>query len=193
MTFPSRFEPRPHERMKTQPGDPSAYPDLADETPDSAKRRRAHRRPAKRSPDISSFSDVYRMEPLERIQMIELGVRPEAFASIAKAMRRSKERLGQMMGLPVTTVDRKIQRGELLTSDQSERVVSAAKLIGQIEAMVEESGDSEGFDAAMWFDEWVDKPLAALGGRAPSELMSTAEGRELLSRLLATAQSGAYV
>ncbi|TFL12603.1 DUF2384 domain-containing protein [Pusillimonas noertemannii] len=192
MSLPSGFQSRsrPH-KGKTQPGfdDPNAYPELADETPNAA--RKAHKRPSRRS--AVSFSDIYQMEPLERIRLIEAGVRPETFASIAQAMRRSKERLGQMMGLPVTTVDRKIQKGELLNSDQSERVVSAAKLIGQIETMVEESGDPQGFDAALWFDEWVDKPLAALGGRTPSELMGTAEGRELLSRLLATAQSGAYV
>lgn len=192
MSLPSNFPPRSGvHKGKTQPGfdGPSVYPELADETESPA--RKALKRSSTRRP--VSFSDIYRMEPLERIHMIQAGVRPEAFASIAQAMRRSKERLGQMMGLPVTTVDRKMQKGELLNPDQSERVVSAAKLIGQIETMVAESGDPEDFDAARWFDEWVDKPLAALGGRTPAELMGTAEGRELLSRLLATAQSGAYV
>jgi len=138
------------------------------------------------------FSDVYRMGALERINLIQQGIEPTVFKLMAQQLRRSKESFGDLMGLPVTTVDRKIARHERLSIDQSERLVSAAKLIGQIQSMIEESGDPEGFDAAQWFDQWLDKPLAALGGRTPSEFMSTAEGRELLSRLLATAQSGAY-
>jgi len=67
-----------------------------------------------------------------------------------------------------------------------------AKLVEQIETMIAESGDPEGFDTALWVDEWVSKPLPALGDCSPSELMGAAEGRALLSRLLATAQSGAY-
>lgn len=66
-------------------------------------------------------------------------------------------------------------------------------LITQIEAMVEQSGKPEGFDAARWVTNWIERPLAALGGQAPAELLHTDEGRELVSRLLATAQSGAYV
>jgi len=77
-------------------------------------------------------------------------------------------------------------------SDQSECLAFTAKLVEQIETMIAESGDPEGFDAALWVDEWVNKPLPALGGRAPCELIGSAEGRAWLSRLLATAQSGTY-
>ncbi|WP_280174597.1 MbcA/ParS/Xre antitoxin family protein [Caballeronia concitans] len=39
---------------------------------------------------------------------------------------------------------------------------------------------------------WLHTPLPALGGKRPAEYMSTCEGRQLFSRLLAMAQSGAY-
>jgi len=39
-----------------------------------------------------------------------------------------------------------------------------ARLIGQVQAMVEQSGNPEGFDAAHWLGAWLDEPLPALGG-----------------------------
>ncbi len=140
-----------------------------------------------------TFTDIHHMEPLERIRLIRAGVNPEAFVNVVKSMHRSKESFGNMLGLSATTVDRKLQKGQRLTADQSERLVATAKLIGQVQAIVDESGDPEGFDAAQWFAAWLDQPLHGLGGHKPAELMSTAEGRELISKLLATAQSGAYV
>jgi hypothetical protein len=70
-----------------------------------------------------------------------------------------------------------------------------AKLIGQVETMLEESGDPElmrGFDAARWLTHWMEEPIPALGGASPSEYMDTIEGQEMISRLLATMQTGAY-
>jgi len=141
---------------------------------------------------IIKFSEVYRMQPLERINMSRTGLEPGSLNEMARAMDRSKESVAKLVGLSVTTVERKQKKRERLSPEQSERLMGAAKLIGQVQAMVEESGNPEGFNAAQWFAEWVDRPLAALGGRQPAELMDMAEGREIVSRLLAAAQSGAY-
>jgi uncharacterized protein (DUF2384 family) len=70
-----------------------------------------------------------------------------------------------------------------------------AKLIGQVETMLEESGDPElmkDFDAARWLTHWMEEPVPALGGASPSEYMDTIEGQEMISKLLATMQTGAY-
>ena len=48
-----------------------------------------------------------------------------------------------------------------------------AKLIGQVQAMIEESGDAEGFEAADWFARWLEGPLPAFGGQRPTELLDT--------------------
>lgn len=146
-----------------------------------------------RSTSESRFERIFHMQPLERIEQITAGVAAQEVMRLARAMGRSKERVAQMLGLALTTIDRKAQKGELLNPEQSERVVATAKLIGQVEVMIEESGEPEGFNAAAWFADWLDTPLPALAGRKPVQLMSTAEGRELLGRLLATAQSSAYV
>jgi uncharacterized protein (DUF2384 family) len=49
-----------------------------------------------------------------------------------------------------------------------------------------------GFDAARWLTHWMEEPIPALGGASPSEYMDTIEGQEMISRLLATMQTGAY-
>lgn len=65
------------------------------------------------------------------------------------------------------------------------------KLVAQVQAMVEESGSPQGFDSEAWVSEWIERPIPALGGR-PIDFLGTKEGFELVSRLLAQAQSGAF-
>ena len=81
---------------------------------------------------------------------------------------------------------------ETLSQDESERALGIARLVGQIEKIVGESGDVEGFDAVQWTAAWLQRSNPALGGRAPGEFMDTADGRALVSRLIAQMQSGAY-
>jgi hypothetical protein len=70
-----------------------------------------------------------------------------------------------------------------------------ARLIDQLEAMLTESGDpaaAAGFDVSQWLTNWLEQPVAALGGRCPAEYMHSIEGREKVARLLAMMQSGAF-
>ncbi|UHL63260.1 MbcA/ParS/Xre antitoxin family protein [Paralcaligenes sp. KSB-10] len=135
---------------------------------------------------------VYMMEPADRIKLIKRGVHADAVSALAKRMAWTKERFIHSLGLSVTTIDRRVRQQEKLTTHESERYVGVIKLIGQVQAIVEQSGDPTHFDAAQWFALWLDKPLPALGGDKPVEYIDTSEGRELLSRLIAMAQSGAY-
>lgn len=65
-------------------------------------------------------------------------------------------------------------------------------LVHQVEKMVAESGNPEGFDAGQWLAAWMERSVPALGGKRPAEYMATAKGRALISQLLAMMQSGAY-
>jgi len=67
------------------------------------------------------------------------------------------------------------------------------ELISLVETMVAESGDPDvPFNAEKWLTEWINQPLPALGGARPVEYMETPERREIITRLLASAQTGAY-
>jgi putative toxin-antitoxin system antitoxin component (TIGR02293 family) len=140
----------------------------------------------------SDFVSLYRIDPLENVRLVKLGVAPTVIARMSAGMGVTKDKLLTTLGLPRATIQRKEQKDQSLTADESSRVLGIGRLIGQTQAMVEASGDPRGFDAAVWVARWLDEPLPALGGQRPAELMDTAEGQAIVSNLLARSQSGAY-
>lgn len=145
-----------------------------------------------RAPGVTDFSRVYRLEPIERIELIKNGVPASEVEKIARTIGRPKERLFKVLGLPRATVDRRARSQQQLSIDQGERLLGLSRLVGQVQVMVEQSGNPEGFDAARWVADWLDRPLPALGGQCPAEYMDTAEGQAIVSGLIARVQSGAY-
>ena len=77
-------------------------------------------------------------------------------------------------------------------AEHESRMIGIAKLVAQLQAMVQESGNPEGFDAGAWISRWLEEPLPALGGMRPIDLMDTMEGQATVSTILAQMQSGAY-
>lgn len=139
-----------------------------------------------------SYVGVYRATPLERIKMIRQGVA----ASEAKRMF-SELLIGQgaafkALNLSTATINKKAKQGETLSPDESERVVGFASLVGQLEAMIQDSGDLTNFNARVWMAQWLTEPLPAFGGARPADLVDTMEGQRLVSSALAQIQSGAY-
>ncbi len=134
----------------------------------------------------------YRATGFERVKMIREGVPATLLEVMVREMDISKERLFSTLRLPRATVDRKIRNNAALSAEQSERVIGLERLIGQVEVMVTESGKPSGFDSARWVGAWLERSVPALGGLKPAEFMDTMEGQEIVSRLLAQSQSGAY-
>lgn len=139
-----------------------------------------------------SFVAVFRSEPLMRVKQIKAGLPAPYLDELSRAMNKPKEWLLSALGIAQATVSRKARDSKPLSSDASERALGMARLLGQVEAMVQESGNPEGFNAAQWVAQWLEEPLAALGGQRPVELLDTAEGQAIVSNLLARMQSGAY-
>lgn len=140
----------------------------------------------------STFLLMYLASPMERVEIIRRGVPAEGVVETCNAMGVAAERLYEFLKISRATVSKKIAQKSVLSPDMSERLLGLQKLIGQVEVMVAESGNPEGFNAAKWVAEWLASPLPALGGQKPGSLMDTVEGQELVSRLLAQMQSGAY-
>lgn len=146
--------------------------------------------PVKASADW--FVRVFSMPATERVQVAKRGVPAVSIADLAKATGEPKERVMALLGLSRATVDRKARANQALSVVESERVMGFAKLVGQVQAMVNESGDPAGFDAARWVVGWLERPLPALGGQPPGEYMDTAEGQQIVSGLLERARSGTF-
>lgn len=139
-----------------------------------------------------SFIVYFYADPISRVEAIKSGIPATFVDEIAAEMGRPKEWLLPTLGLSTATFNRKKSESKPLSKGESERVLGIARLVGQAEAMVTESGDPTGFNAAQWVARWLEEPMAALGGRKPGELMDTAEGQAIVSNMLARAQSGAY-
>jgi putative toxin-antitoxin system antitoxin component (TIGR02293 family) len=141
---------------------------------------------------LAWFVRVFAMPAIERVAAAKRGVPATSITGLAQATGESKERVIALLGLSRATVDRKARASQALSVVESERVIGFARLVGQAQAMVDESGDAAGFDSARWVAGWLEQPMPALGGRSPGEYMDTVEGQQIVSGLLERARGGAY-
>src|SRR3569833_264092 len=91
-----------------------------------------------------SAREYYRASPLERIRIIKQRVLAVYIRTITLGMNMSKETLYGALNLARATIDRKVQKNELLNQDESERVLAITRLVGQAESIVRDSGVMEG-------------------------------------------------
>jgi len=145
----------------------------------------------KPQPGWLDYLTIYRAAPLERIRRVKAGVSAREAKEILSDLAIPSVRIA-VLGIPVSTLNRKAKGAQRLSTDEGERVLGLAKLVGQVQAMVEDSGEPEGFDARAWTAHWLNEPLPALGGARPLDFMDTMEGQGLVSDILARIQSGAY-
>lgn len=160
-------------------------------TPKAPARRRSTAKRSKAAVVIPPLN-WYRLGPTDRIGVLRQGVPASLITDTEARMHLSRQALCRMLGLPVSTIQRRLTQAASLNLDESERLMGLHQLIGQVEAMVDEAGDSDGFDAARWLADWLNRPNPALGHALPADFLDTAEGRQLVSRLLSMMRSGAY-
>ena len=140
----------------------------------------------------AKFVEAYRSAAIDRVRLIKQGISADVLDQMAKDMGISKVLLADTLGVARFTVEGKVLRRKVLSTDEGSRVLGMASLIGQVQTMVCESGDPERFNAAEWVARWIDRPLPALGGLRPAELMDTFDGQALVSSMVARMQNGAY-
>ena len=138
------------------------------------------------------FVQAYYADPMEVVTTVRGGVPAEQMKYITTRMRWPQEKSITALGITRATFGRRLTNKEKLSTEESSRVFGLRRLIGQVEAMVRESGNPEGFDAPAWVGNWLERPQPSLGGKTPSSFMDTAEGQQLVMQVLAQAQSGAY-
>jgi putative toxin-antitoxin system antitoxin component (TIGR02293 family) len=146
-----------------------------------------------RSTQTVLFAKVYKATPQERIGVVKGGVSPAMVGEIADALSTTTGFVIELLGLKRSTIARKQAAADSkLSLEDSEKLVGLAKLAGQVEVMVKESGELKGFDSGKWLAEWLNEPIGALGGKKPAEYMDTNEGQAVVSNLLLQIQYGVY-
>src|SRR5205823_6133270 len=109
-----------------------------------------------------NFREVFQSTPIKRIDLIRKGVNAADFKAFVGRLDIQQEKIFYMLDIATATVNRKASRNEALSREDSEKVLGMAKLIGQVETMLEESGDPEqtqNFDAARWLTRWMEEPI----------------------------------
>ena len=142
-----------------------------------------------------TYRQIKQMAPMDRINLVKRGVPAALVVTLVDETGMTRERLYGTVGVARATVDRKVKEDKPLSRDEGEGMVALVRLIAQVEQIMAESGDpdcTEGFDAGRWVATFLETPHPALGGVTPGSLMDTAEGRELVTSLVARMQSGAY-
>lgn len=140
-----------------------------------------------------AYLDLFRAGPPERIKAIRAGVSAREAKALTRALGIDQAVMFKALGLKTATVNRKATQGGVLSPDESERVLGLARLVGQVQAMVEESGNLEDFDAPVALARWLCARVPALGGVEPIQYLDTMEGQAVVARLLAQIQAGVYV
>jgi len=129
----------------------------------------------------------------DRIRLLRQGVPASWVRHTEEATALSRSTLCALLGLKLSTINRKLNHQLRLSPDESERLMGLQRLIGEVEAVVRDCGESEGFAAGRWLASWLQRPNQALGGASPANFLDTSEGREQLGRLIGAQRSGAYV
>lgn len=160
-------------------------------SPRSGLRKRG-RRAAKRGGAPAAFIDIYKATPSQRVDWIERGIASTVALNIVATASRDKSETLAALALPVATFNRKIKAKAVFSPQESERLLGFARLIGQVEAMLEGRAGADGFDPRAWLSEWLRAPLPALDNRRPIEFLGTIEGQNLVSTTLDRIAGGVY-
>lgn len=136
--------------------------------------------------DAPDFIALYRADAMARIRIVKQGLPAATEGQLARYMSLSQRRVKAMLGL------RTVTGRSVLSMNDSAHVLGLALLIGQTQQMVIESGRPEGFNAAAWLAQWLDRPVAAIGGKRPVDLLDTDDGRAIVSTVLERMRTGVY-
>lgn len=127
---------------------------------------------------------IARESPAERIRRIRAGMDAQVLVQAAERFGVPRESLFRLVGLPFSTANRKIARGETLDAAVTERLVRLALVDAQAE---------EVFADPALASRWLTADNLALGGCTPLSLLDTEIGAREVSKVLAAIAWGGVV
>jgi hypothetical protein len=86
------------------------------------------------------FLALHRADPIERIRIVKLGLPATTVETMAKCMDVQKSWLAAQLGIARPTVSRRARDNKPLGAADSEHLLGMARLVGQVQQMVNESG-----------------------------------------------------
>ncbi|MEB3332064.1 MAG: antitoxin Xre-like helix-turn-helix domain-containing protein, partial [Synechococcaceae cyanobacterium] len=86
----------------------------------------------------------------DRIRLLRQGVPSSWLRQAEEATDLGRSTLCALLGLKLSTINRKLNRKLRLSPDESERLMGLQRLIGEVEAVVRDCGEGQGFAAGRW-------------------------------------------
>jgi putative toxin-antitoxin system antitoxin component (TIGR02293 family) len=102
---------------------------------------------------------------------------------LARKMGWTRDRLATALDLVPRTLARRLEKGEPLTTPESERVLRIARVLARAAEVLEDDDRAKA---------WIVEPNVALGGRSPLALLRTDIGTELVLNELAKIDFGIW-
>jgi putative toxin-antitoxin system antitoxin component (TIGR02293 family) len=132
--------------------------------------------------------------PLQLVEIERRGVAGSFLKDLSRRMDIPAARVFSMLGVPKATAEKKASAGEVVAGSGGQAALGVARLIAIAQAIVANSTakQAQGFDAARWLGQWLERPQPSLGGRRPAELIDTPTGIDVVARLLGAIESGSY-
>jgi putative toxin-antitoxin system antitoxin component (TIGR02293 family) len=132
--------------------------------------------------------------PMQIVEIERTGVVGSFIKDLSKRMEIPSSRIFTILGVPKATAEKKAAAGEMVAGSGGQAVVGMVRLLAIAQEIVANStaSEAEGFDAAKWLGQWIERPQPSLGGRKPADLLDAPTGIAVVTRLLGSIESGAY-
>lgn len=119
---------------------------------------------------------------LDMDRVIRAGMPSRVFSFVRKSVRLSERALGDMLGIPATTLQRRMLQRRL-SPQESERLYR----LGRVLALGETA-----FGSLAAVSSWLPQKNVALGHRAPANLLQTEAGAHAVEAVLGHLIYGGY-
>jgi putative toxin-antitoxin system antitoxin component (TIGR02293 family) len=143
-----------------------------------------------------SYATIAAQSPSENSEVVRRGVPAEFVRRLADDLAIDQSMLTDHMGIARSTFSRKLKNAEALSNGDGAIALGVARIIGEVDRILRESGDpeqmGESFHVAEWTGQWLKQPVMALGNRRPLDYLDNAFGQETVLQLIRQMQSGAF-
>jgi putative toxin-antitoxin system antitoxin component (TIGR02293 family) len=129
------------------------------------------------------FNEAEIKDHVKMAAVVAHGISAQVALDLGNRLKISRDRLSELICLPKRTLHRRIEQGELLKQDESERVLRLLRLYARA---------VEVFEDQERVTRWFSSRPKALGGKTPLEFMQTEPGARWVEDVLGRIEHGVF-